>query len=184
MNLPTKYQFLETIGPLPKMLAIGLQYLGIKEVPGVHNNPIIMDMAKGLGVQNIYTNDDMSWCALFINNLIRMSGKPKVDDKGDKYNLLRARHLLNWGQAVTKGDEMLGDIVVITRPGGGHVGIIVAESGNTFHIFGGNQSNSVSFIEISKDRVLGVRRYYALAPPASVKKYYLDSSGQMSTNEA
>jgi hypothetical protein len=88
--LPEKYKWLDTIGELPKMVAAALQYLGIREVKGESNNPAIMDMAKGLGVANIYTNDDMSWCALFINHLIRITGKPAVDTNGDKYNLLRA----------------------------------------------------------------------------------------------
>ena len=73
MILPAQIKFLNTIGVLPKMLSSALQYLGVKEIPGAASNPVIMDMARGLGISNIYTNDDTSWCALFINHLIRIN---------------------------------------------------------------------------------------------------------------
>jgi uncharacterized protein (TIGR02594 family) len=184
MTLPARYQWLNDIGPLPKMLDILLQYNGIKEVPGMKSNPIILEMAKGLGVDDIYTNDDTSWCAVFINHGIRLAGKPMVYYKGDKYNLLRAKWLLNWGEAVPLGDEKLGDIGVFDRPGGGHVAIIIAETKSTFVIYGGNQANSAGFTEIVKSRLVGCRRYYSIAPPPSAKKYYVNSSGKLSTNEA
>ena len=102
--LPDKYQWLGTIGTLPKLLASGLQYIGLKEITGAKSNPVILDMARSLGVSDIYTNDDQSWCALFINHLIRINGKPPVDHKGNRYNLLRARWLANWGSPVIRGE--------------------------------------------------------------------------------
>jgi len=184
MNLPQKYQWLETIGTLPKLVSAGLQYLGIKEIPGAKSNPVILDMAAGLGISSIYKNDDVSWCALFINHILRITGKPPLDYGKDKYNLLRAKYLVNWGAPVPHGDEMLGDIAIFNREGGGHVAIIIAETGSTFIVLGGNQSNSVSFTEISKTRLASCRRYYSIAAPTSVKKYIMDSSGKLSTNEA
>jgi len=177
MSLPDKFIWLETVGDLPKLVSAGLQYLGVKEIPGKQNNPAIMDMAKGLGVDNIYTSDDeQSWCALFINHLMRISGKPLVDIKGDKYNYLRALWMLNWGGYVEPKDERLGDVLIFKRTGGGHVGLYIAESRTTYYVLGGNQSNSVSFTEIIKDRLIGARRFYATGIPASAKKYFIDSS--------
>ena len=185
MILPAQIKFLNTIGVLPKMLSSALQYLGVKEIPGAASNPVIMDMARGLGISNIYTNDDTSWCALFINHLIRINGKPIVDHKGDKYNLLRAKYMLNWGQPVKLENALLGDVVIIDRTGGGHVFLLIGftKEGNVIGI-GGNQGNKVSIAEFDKDRVLGVRRYYATGIPASAKRYILDSTGVVSTNEA
>lgn len=183
-QLPESVKFLNEISPLPKLVEAGLQYLGVKEFPGVANNPIIMDMAEGLNVDNIFLDDTkQAWCALFINHLIRVTGKPLVDIKKDKFNYLRAKWLLNWGNPVPAGNEMLGDIGVFDRDAGGHVGIIIAESHNTFVILGGNQSNTVSFTEMQRSRFLGARRYYATAPPASVKKYIVAASGNVSMNE-
>ena len=182
--LPDKYKFLETIGVLPKITAASLQLLGIKEVPGKGSNPLIMAMAKALGIDDIYTDDDMSWCAVDANYVNLIAGKPMVDVKGDRYNLMRAKWLLHWGNPVTTGDERLGDWLIIDRPGGGHVTQYIAESGSTFHGLGGNQSNQHGFSEIAKARVIGVRRYYATAMPESAKKYIIDTSGRLSSNEA
>src|SRR5690349_8624851 len=77
--IPDKYKWLETIGTLPKMVATALNYLGVKEIPGEKSHPIILMMASDMGLGKIYTNDDISWCALFINYLIRVTGKPAVD---------------------------------------------------------------------------------------------------------
>lgn len=182
--LPEKYKWIEDIGILPKLLAAGLQYYGIKEIKGQNNNPVIMDMAKGLGLQNIYKNDDESWCAVFINHLIRITGKPPVNYGKDKYNLLRAKYLLNWGNEVPKGQEQLGDILVFNREGGGHVCIYAGETATTFLCYGGNQSDAVGFTEIAKNRLAGSRRYYATQAPQSAKKYLVNSTGIVSTNEA
>lgn len=183
--LPDKYKFLDEIGKLPKLVSAAIQYLGVKEIPGSASNPVIIEMARSLGISDIYTNDDLSWCAVFINNLIKITGKPIVDYKKDRYNLLRAKYLLNWGEPVELKDALLGDIVIIDRVGGGHVFILIGftKEGNLIGI-GGNQSNKVSFSEFDKDRVLGARRFYATGIPASAKKYILDSDGVVSTNEA
>lgn len=184
MELPVKYQWIENIGTLPKLLAAGLQYLGVKEIPGAKSNPVIMDMAKGLGIDDIYTNDDISWCAVFINHLIRITGKPPVNHKGDRYNLMRAKWLVNWGNPVALGDEKLGDIGIFIRPGGGHVGIIIAENVSAFLVFGGNQDNQVGFTWIKKSRLAACRRFYATGAPKSAAKFIINESGELSTNEA
>lgn len=185
--LPARFKFLEEIGVLPKLVAAAIQYLGVKEIPGAANNPVIMDMAKGLGVEKIYTSDDkMSWCALFINHLIRVVGKPLVDYKGDKYNLLRALYLLFWGEEVKLEDLRLGDVVILSREGGGHVALFIAftKSGNII-LLGGNQGNQVSFGEFDPARIKGIRRYYSTGIlPESAKKYTVDGTGVISRNES
>ena len=182
--LPPNMTWLETIDTLPKLVESAIQYLGIKEIPGKANNPVIMDMAKGLGVSDIYTNDDLSWCALFVNHLIRINGKPQVDIRGDKYNLLRARWLSNWGKEVVRGQEKLGNVIVLKRDGGGHVCLWVAKTEKGFVGIGGNQGNKVSFAEFDTNRIIASRNYYSVAAPDSAKLYTIDSTGKLSTNEA
>lgn len=185
LNLPPKYKWLESIGTLPKLVSAALQYLGVREIPGSASNPIIMDMARGLNVSDIYSNDDISWCALFINHLLRITGKPPLDYKGDRYNILRAKGMLQWGNVVGEDDIRLGDIVILKREGGGHVFIAIAMTKKgTIVGIGGNQSNSVSFSEFDQKRIIGVRRYYATGMPSSAKKYVIDGSGILSTNES
>lgn len=184
MSIPQKYQWVQTIGTLPKMVATAISYLGLREVPGKASNPVILRMAEDMGLGKIYKNDDLSWCALFINYLIRITGKPAVDLKGDLYNALRAKWLASWGRMVTRGDERLGDVVVLSREGGGHVCLWIAETEKGFIGLGGNQGNTVSFAEFPKERIIAIRRYYSIEPPESAKHYNISGTGQMSMNEA
>lgn len=183
--LPAKYNWLNKIGPLPRLVATAIQYLGIKEVPGKGSNPIILNMAKQIGLANVYTDDDISWCAVFINFICFIAKKPLSNKNGDIYNLMRANSFTSWGVAVEIKDIQLGDIVVLSREGGFHVIIALAKtkSGNIIGI-GGNQSNMVSIAEFDVKRAVAARRFYATAAPASVKQYIVDDEGKLSTNEA
>lgn len=181
MKLPDKFKWLLTIGTLPKMITAGLEHLGVKEIPGKESHPVIISMAIELGVRGIYTNDDTSWCALFQSYICKITGKPMPFKS---YKILRAKSFASWGNPVVRGEERLGDILVFKRPGGHHVGMYIAESNISFFVLGGNQSNAVSITEIKKERLMACRRYYAIAAPASVKKYIQDSTGKFSTNES
>jgi len=178
------YKFLDNVGPLPKLVATALQYLGIKEIPGAKSNPIILNMAQQLGIGEIYKNDDTSWCGLFMSFLFKITNKPFPDLKGDAFNYLRAAWFIGYGDPVKRGEEMLGDVLIFKREGGHHVGLYIAESEDTFHVLGGNQSNAVTISEIKKTRLASARRLYRTGVPTSVKKYYEDSTGKISTNEA
>lgn len=181
-----KYDFVYTIGELPKMVKEGLKFLGLKEIPGKGYNPIIKNWAKDLNIQGIYRNDDESWCAVFISWLCWFCKKPMV---GTGYFLVRAASYLKWGTSVKLVDACLGDICVFKRPGGNHVGLLIAVSKvedkiTTLHILGGNQSNAVTITELSAARCIGVRRFYSIGKPESAKQFVIDSSGKVSTNEA
>lgn len=176
-----KYDWLNDIGPLPKLVVAGLSYLGLKEFPGKESNPVIMQMAKELGVDKIYTNDDISWCALFICYLCKITGKPMPYKS---YEILRAASFATWGNPVERGDERLGDIAVFKRPGGNHVGIVIAITRTTVVVLGGNQSNAVTITEISQQRMTACRRYYSITTPESAKQYVVTTTGKLSINEA
>lgn len=178
-NLPTKYHWLLQVEELPKVVAEGLAFIGVQEVVGAIHSPVILGWAKALGLEKIYTNDELAWCGLFHAWVLTRSGK-FIPLKG--WDLLRAQKYQAFGVKVK--EPMLGDTLVFGRTGGGHVGTYIAESATTYHVLGGNQSNRVSIIEIAKDRLLAARRPVYQAQPAGVKKYVLSSSGQLSTNEA
>jgi uncharacterized protein (TIGR02594 family) len=179
--IPARFTWLNTIGELPRLVSTGLQYLGLKEITGVNSNPVIMNMAKQLNVNKIYTNDDMSWCALFISFICKIADKPMPYKE---WAILRAASFKTWGNEVEKGKEALGDILVFSRPGGHHVAIYIAETPTTFLVLGGNQSNAVSFTEIRKTRLLTARRFYKTGMPDSAKKYFVSSTGLVSSNES
>lgn len=180
MDQKIALDFIGTIsGPLPKIVVAAMQYTGVKEYPGTkNNNPAIMSMARELKVGSIYPNDEVAWCALFICYILYISGKPMPYKL---WEILRAKSFMTWGEKLLYPE--FGDLIVFERPQGYHVAIYIAETNDTFIVLGGNQSNSVSFTEIKKDRAVAYRRYYEIAPPACVKRYYLKSSGNISENE-
>lgn len=185
MTLQKPYDFLEKIGVLPKLVSAALQYLGVREFPGKANNPVIMNMAKEIGAGKIYVNDSaQAWCAVFMFFILKITGKPFPSIGDDVYNLLRAKTFEGYGEPVSVDDIRLGDVVVFSRPDGFHVGIAIALSKNTVHNIGGNVGNKVSIAEMAKSRIVAVRRFYATVPPESAKRYLIDSSGKLSTNEA
>jgi len=117
---------------------------------------------------------------LFVGVVAKRSGY-----QFDSGKLLAARQWMNWGTEVTKGREMLWDVLVFSRDNGGHVGFYVGENDNAFLVYGGNQSNAVGFAFIAKSRLLGARRpKYAIGEPKNVRKVYLSYSGELSLNEA
>jgi uncharacterized protein (TIGR02594 family) len=177
--LPIKYGFLGTIGTLPKMITEGIKLLGIKEIKGSNDSPEIMAMAKELGIASIYDHDEIAWCSMAMSLIATRAGKPMPFKS---YDILRALKWAEWGNPIA--EPQLGDVLVFKRDGGGHVGMYIAESGSTYFVMGGNQGDSYSITEIAKNRLYTARRFYATAPPASVKKYIIDSSGNISTNEA
>lgn len=180
-KLPEKYHWLCALEGVPRVIVEGAALLGVTETVGTLHNKTIMGWAKALKIEKIYTNDELAWCGLAHAYILTRAGK-FVPLKG--WDLLRALKYKQFGVAVPKNGAMLGDTLIFGRTGGGHVGTYIAESPTTFHVMGGNQSNRFSIVEIAKDRLEAVRRPVYTNTPAAVKKYFMDSSGLVSTNEA
>lgn len=178
--LPDKYKWLLDLKG-PRIVLEGLKIYGIKEIPGKRNNEVILNFAKVLGIADLVPDDEQAWCALVHGYLLLQAGK-EVPLK--RYDLLRAIRYMKFGVPVHIDDAMLGDTLIFRRPNGYHVGTYIAESKTTFHVMGGNQSNAFNIMEINQDRCEGVRRPVYINQPLEVKKYFIDSSGKVSTNEA
>jgi uncharacterized protein (TIGR02594 family) len=161
----------------PRILVQAVKQLGVKEIVGRTHNPVIMGWAKELGLQKIYTEDEIPWCGLFIAYCCHAAGVQVVE---------RPLWALNWAKYGNRVDEpMLGDILTFKRNGGGHVGIYVGEDDRYYHVLGGNQNNSVSVSRIAKSRLHQARRTaWKVAQPASVRKVHLEAKGTITTNEA
>jgi uncharacterized protein (TIGR02594 family) len=174
-NLPAKFAFLNTVGPLPRTISEALKLYGTQEVKGNGNNPVILKWAKDLGIRD-YNMDSIPWCGLFAATVCTRAGKDVVDGP------LWAR---NWTKFGVEADHAaLGDILVFVRDGGGHVAFYIAETPTTYFCLGGNQGDSVSITEIAKSRCIAARRPIYNNQPASVRRYTLSSSGHVSVNEA
>lgn len=177
MKYPKKYEWLGSVGLLPRMVTEALKEYGTLETPGSRSNAKIMAWAKEVGLRAVYTADSVPWCGLFMRVIAKRAGKP-----WGKENSLWA---LNWAKFGTNaGQPCLGDVLVFTRNGGGHVGLYIAEDKLYYHVLGGNQSNSVSITRIDKKRLYAARRpkVFFKMPP-SVRPYMVSTGGVVTDNE-
>lgn len=175
MNLPKSYEWLMFEGA-PRHLLKALELYGVTEAIGKYDNPIIMGWAKEVGLDSVYKSDETPWCGLYMAVVMQRAVRPIVKDP------LWAANWANFGTA--SSTAMLGDVLVFTRNGGGHVGIYVGEDKTAYHTLGGNQGNKVSIVRIAKNRLSAIRRPAYNLQPLNVRKIVLSSNGKLSTNES
>lgn len=177
MKPPSQYRWLLD-EPGPKILKEALNCYGVAEFKGDANNPVIIEWAKEVGgwIGSWYVEDSVPWCGLFMAVCAKRAGFP-FNQKA-----LAAKEWVNWGQPAPV--PMLGDVLVFTRNGGGHVGLYVGEDHEAFHVLGGNQSDAVNVTRILKSRLLTARRCaWKIAQPENVRRIALAASGTVSENE-
>jgi uncharacterized protein (TIGR02594 family) len=183
--------------PGPKMLVEAIKLFGVTEGPGPKNNPTILAWATELKLEltaSSYANwvadwysasgDVVAWCGLFCAVIAKRSNPQHRRDRQPPEKFMAALEWANWGIAMNHYEAMLGDVLVFKRPGGGHVGLYVAEDEDTFHVLGGNTSDSVSIARIHRNRLYAVRRPAYINQPANVRKIKVAPTGKISTNEA
>lgn len=177
--LPKKYEFLRAEKG-PRILIEALKFHGLEEIQGLKNNAEIMNWARDVDARHVYNADEIPWCGLFMAKVCFDS----------QIHALRGKDCLwarNWAKFGNKAETpMLGDIMVFSRgKSSGHVGIYVGESKTTYHVLGGNQSDSVSIVEILKTRLIDARRpIWKIGQPVNVRQIFLDKAGPVSTNES
>ena len=175
MNIPKKYQWL-ALEEAPRHLLKALELYGVTEIVGPKHNPVILGWAKELALDKVYNSDEIAWCGLFVATVIKRADRPVVKEP---------LWALNWAKWGVKADEpMLGDILTFKRNTGGHVGIYVGEDATAYHVLGGNQGNQVSITRIAKSRLYQARRPEYNNQPKNIRKVTLESTGNLSTNEA
>jgi uncharacterized protein (TIGR02594 family) len=148
------------------------------EVPGPGDNETILGWAREIGgdVARDYRADAVPWCGLFVAIVAKRAGKA-----------IPATPLwaLSWRTFGTAADvPALGDVLVFTRPGGGHVALYVGEDDSAYHVIGGNQRDAVGFTRIAKTRLRAARRPDYRQAPESVAPYRLAAAGVLSVQEA
>lgn len=134
------------------LIIFALSEYGLKETPGVADNPFILQMAKDCGFKD-YVADSIAWCSLTMNWVALKCGY-------ERSKSLAARSWLNIGEPVTEPE--LGDIVVLWRddPHGafGHVGLYVNKQEPVIYLLAGNQGDALNITGFNKNRLLGYRR--------------------------
>ena len=163
----------------PRWLTHARQFMGVREIPGKTTAPVIAKWLRQLNAW--WTDDETPWCGAFVGGCLTDIGlaKPK--------NCFRARAYLEYGYALRKPE--VGCIVVFNggakRPGGGHVGFVVAQDyQNRLMVLGGNQSNAVNIKPFDTDRVLGYYWPVGVPLPGEQVIETVISDGVLSTNEA
>lgn len=132
----------------PSWLARARGHIGVREVPGKGDNPVIQRWLRGLRAW--WSDDATPWCGTFCAAMLQPD---RVDLPKHWY---RARAWLEFGHRIPL--PALGCIVVFERDGGGHVGFVVGydERGRVM-VLGGNQGDAVSIAPFDRSRVLGFR---------------------------
>jgi uncharacterized protein (TIGR02594 family) len=135
-----------------EMLARAASYLGLKEIVGKDNNPVILDMFAEIG-HSWVKDDETSWCSCFINFIAKRCG---ANISGE----LDARSWLNVGIATLYPE--IGNVVVFWREKKeswkGHVGLFMGYTVNgDIYCLGGNQNNEVNISVYPKLKLLGFR---------------------------
>jgi len=139
--------------PPESCIQLASNFIGLQEINGAENNPIIMDMFGQIGHKWV-KDDETAWCSCFVNYIaselnLKRSGR------------LNARSWLNVGEDVRF--PKVGDVVIFWRESEnswkGHVGFFAGytEKGDIFCL-GGNQGNEVCISTYPKERLLGFRR--------------------------
>ena len=182
-KIPKEYQWL--VKELaPKILVEALSHYGCLEIRGKDNNPDITKWAKEVGgkVADVYTNDEIPWCGLFIAVCAKRAGYQPPKDP---------LWALNWGTfGIGQRVAMLGDVLTFIRKTSsgaraGHVGLYVGEDNAAYHILGGNQSDCVCITRMAKNRLYAIRRTdFKVGQPKNVRQIFLSSKGKLSVNEA
>lgn len=174
-SLPAQYAWLAGEGA-PRMLVEALALFGTLEAPGAKDNPTILAWANEVGVGADYTHDEIPWCGLFMAIVAKRAGKVAPKEP------LWALNWRGFGKPVTA--PMLGDVMVKTRAGGGHVCLYVGEDADTYHCLGGNQTDQVCIRRFPKALGWAFRRPLYTVQPANVRRVYLAPSGVLSSKEA
>ena len=136
-----------------KHLQLAFELYGQKEILGIKDNPVILDLFNEIGYDGNKLKDETAWCAAFVNAILKRSGKAHSGK-------LNARSLLIIGSPVSV--PKLGDVVVLWRESKtswkGHTGFYINHDEKYIYILGGNQNNQINITAYPINRLLGYRR--------------------------
>ncbi len=134
-------------------IEIAFTQYGTREIAGSNNNPSVLSYFEYIG-QDWVKNDEMAWCAAFLNWCLKRAGKQHTGS-------LLARSFLNYG--TNTNTPKFGDIAVFWRESlnskFGHAGFYVGEDAKNVYVLGGNQGDQVSIAPFPKFQLLAYRTF-------------------------
>jgi uncharacterized protein (TIGR02594 family) len=136
------------------VLKTAFQYNCVSRYPNKKNNPQIIEFFHDIGFKSIH-DDDISWCAAFVNYCLKKNG----------YNYSHSLLAKDWLKTgIEIKNPLPGDVVVFWRgkKNGwqGHVAFYVREDklNHLIYAYGGNQDGSVCLKPFPKSQVVSYRR--------------------------
>ncbi len=166
----------------PPWLAEARRLIGVREVPGAANNPVIMGWGNRLGARVLgiaYGADSVPWCGLFAAHCVTVAGlKPPAI-------AIRAKAWAGFGTALstTATRPSLGAVAVFGREGGGHVGFVAGVyDGGDLAILGGNQGDAVNIRRFPRTRLIALR--WPAGVPLADPAPWAQGAGTKTTGEA
>lgn len=155
----------------PKYLEIARRDVGVKETKGPQTNARVSQWLKRLRAW--WADDETPWCGVALAGWMAEAG---LEYPKEYYRALAWR---NYG---SNSGPRLGAVAVLTRKGGGHVGIVtgITETGDHVRLLGGNQGDMVRESWFPIDRVDSFR-----APPGvTLGNCPICKVGELSSSEA
>lgn len=154
------------VAKVPPWISVGLEVLGLHEV---RDNVALGKFLKRDG-KTLGDPAKLPWCGDFVETCIRL-GLPSEPLPGPlAENPYWARNWAGFGRKLSQPCRY--SVVSFTRDGGGHVGFAVGQDTTCYHVFGGNQGNTVSVVRIEKSRLLAAcwpTTWTGTMPPLPVK---------------
>jgi uncharacterized protein (TIGR02594 family) len=134
-----------------QILARAFADLGEHEVPGTESNPKILGWMRSWFPRQ---RDDttLAWCAIWISVVMKDCGLAVPEFP------FRAKSWAGWGTERTT-EPQLGDVCVLDRAGGGHVGIVLRVTKSHVWLLSGNHGNAIDVAKFWRSRIVkhGVR---------------------------
>lgn len=127
-----------SVDETPPWLKTAIESIGIAEVPGKQDNPVILAMAKACGgnIAKTYKHDDIAWCKMFTEYCLVKNGFKGFDSLWALDNIKAGAKLKN---------AAFGAIATKKRTGGGHTFFVAGRDKNGKIVgVGGNQGDRVS----------------------------------------
>lgn len=156
----------------PRWVEIAEKDIGQKETIGANDSPWIRRMLANLGAKWLL---GQPWCGG------AMAAWMTACDIAPPKAWYRAIAWSTWGSPLSW--PIQGCIVIFSRKGGGHVGLVVGETpDDNLLVLGGNQSDAIRISAFSKDRVVA----YRWPPNEPIHDYYqlAKGDGDLSKSEA
>jgi uncharacterized protein (TIGR02594 family) len=156
----------------PKYLALARNHIGLKELTGNNDHPLILNWWVELNAKWLYKQ---AWCGLFVAFCLYKY------DYAIPTAFYRAKAWLEWGERLD--EPCLGCVVIFDRQGGGHLGFPVSKDhAGRLRVIGANQKNQVSSVPFDTKRVLGYRMPFGI--DARIPLPIVSNADAVSENEA